>query len=274
VPDVPARAVADATARLAERYSATAEDYARLWSPVARPMSERLLAAMPLATARRVLDVATGVGGLIVPLRAAAPLASVIGVDRAEGMLRLARQDTGAPAALMDALALAVRSGGVDAVVLAFCLFRLLEPRQGLREARRVLRAGGMAGATTWGAGTPSPADDVWTRELDAWGAEREPDEIIGRHSLVDAPAKLRRLFQSAGFVDVRAWTERFEQRWTPDQFLAIRALCGRSRQRFESLPPGRQDPFRDHVRARLVDLPPSAFTYRPEVVYAIGRRA
>ena len=58
--------------------------------------------------------------------------------DRAEGMLRVARS-SGAPLALMDAQHLGVRSESVDAVLLSFCLFRLLEPRRGVAEAGRVL---------------------------------------------------------------------------------------------------------------------------------------
>jgi protein-L-isoaspartate O-methyltransferase len=44
------------------QYSQIATEYARLWSPVIRPMGQRLVQVMPLAEAASVLDIGTGVG--------------------------------------------------------------------------------------------------------------------------------------------------------------------------------------------------------------------
>jgi trans-aconitate methyltransferase len=79
----------DASQSLSAEYSAKSADYARHWSPVIRPMALPLLPARPLKTAARVLDIGAGTGALLGDLKDAAPDATVIGVDRAEGMLRL-----------------------------------------------------------------------------------------------------------------------------------------------------------------------------------------
>src|ERR1043165_9536750 len=84
-------------------YPAHAWEYARLWSPVIRPMGKRLLDAMPLAGAVRILDVGTGIGAHLPDIRAIAPDAALAGVDRSEGMLRIAQETGRIPLSVMDA---------------------------------------------------------------------------------------------------------------------------------------------------------------------------
>ena len=76
----------DATETLAKEYSAKSVAYARLWSPVIRPMALPLLPALPLREAGRVLDVGAGTGALLADLKAAAPRAMVLvaRIDRKE----------------------------------------------------------------------------------------------------------------------------------------------------------------------------------------------
>src|ERR1051325_9700449 len=107
----------DASQSLAAEYSGKAIAYASHWSPVIRPMALPLLPALPLRTAGRVLDVGTGAGALLADLHDAAPDAIVLGVDRAEGMLRVARQSGHHLLAVTDAQHLGIRSGTIDVVL-------------------------------------------------------------------------------------------------------------------------------------------------------------
>ena len=90
------------------------------------------------------LDVATGSGKLAAELARAAPRGRVVGVDFSPRMLEQAR--TSYPEiefAEGDALDLPFPDGSFDAATIAFGLRNLADPELGLREMRRVVRAGG-----------------------------------------------------------------------------------------------------------------------------------
>src|SRR5438309_5177876 len=112
------------TAMLADRYSQRAEAYEALWSPIIRPVGERLIARLPLSgTTRTVVDVGTGAGALLPAIRRAAPSAVIVGVDRSQGMLRLAKDKHSGPLALMDVQKLALPANRFKVAVVAFVLF-------------------------------------------------------------------------------------------------------------------------------------------------------
>ena len=256
-------------------YTATAREYARLWSPVIRPMGERLIAAMPLRTAGTILDVGTGAGALLPVLRTAAPAALIVGIDRADGMLRLARAASpDVPQAVMDAAELGLRSGAFDAAVLAFVLFHLPDPARGLAEAARILRPGGVAGTTTWGADQLLPASVMWDEELDAEGAEAGTlPGAVRQHALVDTPDKVARLVEAAGLAPVRLWTERFERRWTREALFRLRADFGLYKRRLDTLAEEGRRRCLGRIRARMRRLSSAELVHRPEIIFGLARR-
>jgi demethylmenaquinone methyltransferase/2-methoxy-6-polyprenyl-1,4-benzoquinol methylase len=106
--------------------------------------------AAGLAGGQSAVDVACGTGALTRELAAAAPGATVLGVDFSWEMVRRgagpeASAEAGPdPAYLVgDALRLPLRDASVDVVTIAFGLRNLPEPGRGLLEFRRVLRPGG-----------------------------------------------------------------------------------------------------------------------------------
>lgn len=117
--------------RLARCYSGEAEVYKRLWAPVLYPFGLRLVRALPMGQARRVLEIGTGIGLLLPEIQKAAPASVVVGVDIAEGMLKLAPRSC--LPAVMDASQLALQSDQFDAALLPFVLFHLPQPAEALR---------------------------------------------------------------------------------------------------------------------------------------------
>ena len=260
---------------LAGLYSASAREYAELWAPVLQPTSERLIAAMPIARATTVLDLGAGTGALFPALRAAAPKARVIGVDRATGMLRQARaREASAPLATMDLAQLGIRESVADAALLAFVLFLIPDPAAALAEVRRVLRPGGVVGCTSWGQGYELPGTAIWTRELDLYaaGPDSKP-EAVTRDTLMDTPDKLGSLLEEAGFTVSRVWMERPERRWTWPELLELSSRYGATSRRLGTLEPASRKECLARVGAALAALPGEELVYQPEMLLAVAKR-
>jgi SAM-dependent methyltransferase len=184
-----------------ERYrpgmrTARAHTRADLYGRVAR-----LLGGLGAGT---VLDVGCAYGALRAALPAPGPW--LVGLDASETLLR----DHPPRVLRADARRLPVRDRAVDAVTALDVLYHLPDPMPALREARRVLRAGGHLLAATI-ACTDSPEFSAyWSRSATSFDAE-------------DAPGLLARVFDS---MAVFAWDAPLVT--LPDAAAIRRYLIGR----------------------------------------------
>jgi demethylmenaquinone methyltransferase/2-methoxy-6-polyprenyl-1,4-benzoquinol methylase len=102
------------------------------------------------APAGPVLDLATGTCDLAIGVRALGPSRYVVGADFADGMLAAGRRKLAARGVgrvglvAADALRLPFRDGAFACVTSAYLLRNLEDLEGGLREMRRVTRAGGL----------------------------------------------------------------------------------------------------------------------------------
>lgn len=257
------------TEKLTDRYNREAEAYRDLWAPILRIAGLGLLREVAGARVQRIVDVGTGVGALLPDLFATFPGAVVLRVDRAHGMLALA--PAGMPRAVMDARHLAIRSGSVDLVLLAFMLFHLDKPEDGLREARRVLRHGGRVATLTWGRELESRATRIWTECLDVHGAAEADPATAARHDSVDTPEKMETLLRAAGFNPPRSWADDLVSTLDLEHLLRLRTSMGSSKPRFDSLDPLTQEACVAGARRRMEGLAREEFIARGRIVCAVA---
>jgi SAM-dependent methyltransferase len=237
-------------------------------------MALPLLDEMPLASARRILDIGSGTGALWPMIQRAAPQAQLWGVDRAVGMVRAGAGRFHERAAVMDAQRLAVRSAVFDAVLFLFVLFHIPDPIRALREALAAVRPEGFLGVVVWGADPGLPGGAIWTKELDRLHAAQDPrDPSVMRQAWMDTPEKLRDLLQQSGFVPERVWSCWFVHQWTADDLVATQTSCGLSSRRLQTLPREAQRICTERVRTRLATLTPAELSYGVEAVYGIAHR-
>jgi ubiquinone/menaquinone biosynthesis C-methylase UbiE len=256
-------------ALLRQRYSADSQAYRELWAPYLRRIAGSFIPSLPLAQAKRVLDLGCGVGTLLRDLATAAPQATVVGADPSEGMLALAPREV--PRVLADAARPPFAGASFDVVVMAFMLFHLPEPGQGLREVRKLLRPAGTVGVLTWGTERTAPALKAWTELLDAHGA---PESSLPppRHDLMDSTAKAARLLEGSGFRDVSSRSEWFDDQPDRDEFLRRRVGLSDSKRRLEGLDPRRRSAFLKEGKRLLDGLASEAFLQEEEVILTVGR--
>jgi ubiquinone/menaquinone biosynthesis C-methylase UbiE len=257
---------------LAAIYADDAVDsYDALWSPVIRPGAEAVIERMELGDAARVLDVGAGTGALTDSLRAAAPAAAITSIDPSAGMLRYARDKRGASVAVGDAQALPIPDASVDAVLLAYMLFHLLEPLAGVREAARVTRTGGHIGSVTFASQDTGRAWQVWDETLAEFDVPPTPPH--GNFAGLDSLEAMTNLFESAGLEPLHVRPKLLEHAFTADSFLTMRVTGGTGRARLDPIDPPRRESVIAEVRDRFAELTADDFLFRASVVCAVGEK-
>ena len=183
-----------------------AEIYEEFFVPALfRPWAPIVADAAGIKAGQRVLDVACGTG--VLAREAASRGGSVVGFDRNEGMLAMARRI--APAVEWKvglAEHLPFPDGGFDAVVSQFSLMFFDDRVEAVREMRRVLKPGGRLVVAVWDALENSPGYAAMVALLERLFGPRIAGELQAPFALGDAGA-LRAVFAKAGLADAKVAT-------------------------------------------------------------------
>jgi demethylmenaquinone methyltransferase/2-methoxy-6-polyprenyl-1,4-benzoquinol methylase len=140
--------------RIANMFDAIAPRYDLLNHVLSAGMDrgwrDRAVDALSLAPGARVLDLCTGTGDLAIAIVRRTTGASVVGVDFAGEMLRLARVKLGAASLERrvrlvrgDATRIPLPNASCDAATIAFGIRNVAQPDRALAELARVIRPGG-----------------------------------------------------------------------------------------------------------------------------------
>jgi SAM-dependent methyltransferase len=268
----------------AERYDRLAEGYAGWWAPVLAPAVERLLdraASFVPADGARVIDIGTGTGQLAIGALRRWPGISVVGVDASSGMRAmadaLAKTALGSDAGrFRSEVAFAEELPFPDAsfdLALSSFVFQLVPNRaRALREARRVLRPGGVLAYVSWVRDSRAfEPDRVFDDVLDEF--DIDPGESDGRSgdlpSVERAAGELRR----AGFAGATSDGELLEHPFTVDGYIAFLTEFDEE-SLFKELDPDERERMLATLRERLTRLTSEDLTMRFPIVFASGRRS
>jgi ubiquinone/menaquinone biosynthesis C-methylase UbiE len=237
-----------------KEWDIAAEGYARLREPLTLPYGLDTLTALRIEPGERLLDLATGTGG--VALAAARMGTEVVAVDWSPGMVGFlvarsrAEGVDGISARVMDGQNLELPTAHFDAACSVFGIMYFPDHRAGLAELLRVLRPGGRVGVAVWQSPSRMEHLALWERAARTLNPAVPDLPRPTAWLQMDSPEGLRREMKGAGFRDIAVasvahqWKVPSAQ-WFIENFDASQAFS-------DHLGPGSSDRLREMVLAQL----------------------
>jgi SAM-dependent methyltransferase len=212
-------------------YDRRASDYASAIEPTFRPVHRRIVELAQIGEDTRVVDLATGTGG--VAREAAAAGAKVTGIDVSAGMLEIARQSspTNITYVMAEASTLPFADDAFDIATCGFGLSHMPHSDRVLSEVRRVLKPNGTLLASCWGRERFNPSRDAVQAKLEQYlpGWTDPFGQIMNEEVWADPESGLRNL-RGAGFDPVEVVQEKLSGMFADAGQALARAIAGPTR--------------------------------------------
>lgn len=235
-------------------FAVDAGAYDRFMGRYSTPLSPLFADLASVSAGQRALDVGCGPGALTAELSRRLGAAAVSAVDPSPSFVEAARErNPGVDVRSAAAEDLPFGDGDFDVALAQLVVQFMDDPVAGVREMRRVTRAGGTVAACVWDhSGDSGPLSPCWiaARELDP-GAAGESDLAGNRQG------DLERIFRDVGLHDVeeRRLTVEVEHPTFDEWWKPFTLGVGTAGAYLAGLRPGE----RDRVRERCRELLPSA---------------
>jgi SAM-dependent methyltransferase len=191
------------------------------WSSRLAPL---LVQLAEVADGDSVLDVGSGTGSLAAAVAAAAPSCRIVGIDRSEPYVAVARARHPSPRIRFevgDAQQLPFADGSFDRTLSQLILNFIPDPAQALREMVRVTRPGGTVAAAVWDYGEGMEMLRVFWDE--AIALDPCADEKDERHMPLSRAGELAALWRAHDLTNVSETPltietpfPSFENYWSP----------------------------------------------------------
>jgi SAM-dependent methyltransferase len=255
-------------------FQGPAEIYDRFVGRYSTALARAMCDAAGVRPGQRALDVGCGSGALVAALADVLGAENVAGIDPSEPFVEQARvRASGAQIVLGSAESLPFSDGEFDTTLSQLVVNFLSDPEQGLREMRRVTRAGGTVAGCVWDYG----GEMTMLRAFWEAAVAVDPDgagPLVEAHTMRFArPDELAALWRGAGLdhvdvtpIVVEASYADFEDLWAP-----FPTGVGPAGSYAASLAPDGQAALRDEF-ARRLGRPDGPFSLSARAWCALGR--
>jgi ubiquinone/menaquinone biosynthesis C-methylase UbiE len=235
--------------RIAEKFD--------IWLPQIAPVGEALLNSLDIVPGDRVLDLASGTGepALTLARRNRGDI-EIVGIDSAEGMVRVAQAKVGAENLsgirfeCMPAEDLRFADNSFDRVLCRFGVMLFESPAKGLAEMRRVLKPGGQFALTVWG--TPETMPTLyWAYEVFRDRIEADLYPPLIKVTSLGGLGVLDELLDQTGFSEYVIESQTFQYQFDSfDEYWDAVEASEILKQQFDALASSEREAIRDEVGA------------------------
>ena len=255
-----------------------AEIYRRIAVPTHFvPPARDLVSLLPVQAGDRVLDVGTGTGAVATAaVETAGPSGLVVGVDRADAMLRAADTRNGARRVDAEAPGLPFANDSFDVAGASFVLPHCQDYSSALADMVRVCRPGGRIGISAWGS-MANDAGRLWKQVVDSYVDPAELQvafrAIVPWEEWFYEPHNLARALTDASLTAVEATTREYTIEIAANDYVAmkqagvegmlIRRLAGEAR----------WHRFIQDINVAFQARFPKAITFERDVHFAVGSK-